>query len=137
VFTSALSSGQSAMASEPSAIASVSRFGEATEPASRWSRPITIGALDLAGPDQLVEGEPGLRPLAVAQPADPGGQPLERDAGLGHLDPAAQPGVLREELEDGAVGPEDVVGVARERGPAERPRPSQNWGRMKAGTKPG
>ena len=44
VLTSALSSGQSAIASLPSAIASVSRYGEATEPESRWSRPITIGA---------------------------------------------------------------------------------------------
>src|SRR5947209_20309894 len=44
VLTSAFSSGQSAIAAEPSAIASVSRYGEATEPASRWSRPITIGA---------------------------------------------------------------------------------------------
>ncbi len=44
MFTSALSSGQSAIASEPSRIASVSRYGEATEPQSRWSRPITIGA---------------------------------------------------------------------------------------------
>ena len=44
VLTSALSSGQSAMASEPSFIASVSRFGEATDPESRWSRPMTMGA---------------------------------------------------------------------------------------------
>ena len=44
VLTRAFSSGQSAIASEPSAIASVSRYGEATEPQSRWSRPITIGA---------------------------------------------------------------------------------------------
>jgi hypothetical protein len=29
---------------EPSFIDSVSRFGLATEPVSRWSRPITIGA---------------------------------------------------------------------------------------------
>ena len=36
--------GQSAIASEPSAIASVSRYGDATDPESRWSRPITIGA---------------------------------------------------------------------------------------------
>ena len=43
VFSRALSSGQSAIASEPSAMASVSRYGEATEPESRWSRPITIG----------------------------------------------------------------------------------------------
>ena len=44
VFTSAFRSGQSAMASLPSFIFSVSRFGEATEPQSRWSRPMTIGA---------------------------------------------------------------------------------------------
>ena len=36
--------GQSETASEPSRIASVSRLGDATEPASRWSLPITIGA---------------------------------------------------------------------------------------------
>ncbi len=42
-LTMAFSSGQSATASEPSRIASVSRCGEATEPASRWSRPITTG----------------------------------------------------------------------------------------------
>ena len=41
----ALSRGQSAMASDPSAMASVSRYGEATDPQSRWSRPITIGAV--------------------------------------------------------------------------------------------
>ena len=45
VLTRAFSSGQSAIASEPSAIPSVSRYGEATEPQSRWSRPSTIGAL--------------------------------------------------------------------------------------------
>ena len=37
--------GQSATASVPSRMASVSRLGDATEPVSRWSRPITIGAL--------------------------------------------------------------------------------------------
>jgi len=35
VLSSALRIGQSAMASEPSSIASVSRYGEATEPESR------------------------------------------------------------------------------------------------------
>ncbi len=44
VLTRALSSGQSAIASEPSFMASVSRYGEATEPESRWSRPMAIGA---------------------------------------------------------------------------------------------
>ncbi|MNN78168.1 hypothetical protein D3C81_1946950 [compost metagenome] len=44
VLSRALSSGQSDTASEPSFIDSVSRFGLATEPESRWSRPMTIGA---------------------------------------------------------------------------------------------
>ena len=35
VLTSAFSSGQSAIASDPSTIASVSRYGEATDPESR------------------------------------------------------------------------------------------------------
>ena len=39
--------GQSETASEPSFMASVSRFGLATEPESRWSRPITIGAFTM------------------------------------------------------------------------------------------
>ena len=43
----AFSSGQSATASLPSFMLSVSRKGDATEPQSRWSRPITIGALIL------------------------------------------------------------------------------------------
>ena len=81
---------------------------------------MTIGARDLAGPDQLVEREAGPRPLAVAEPADPRRQALERDARLGHLDPAAQPGVVGEELEDRPVGPQDVGRVAGQRGPAER-----------------
>jgi hypothetical protein len=44
-FSNAFRIGQSAIASDPSCIASVSRNGEATDPASRWSRPITTGAL--------------------------------------------------------------------------------------------
>ena len=120
VLTSALSSGQSAIASEPSRIASVSRLGDATEPASRWSRPITIGALTAPVRDQLVEREAGLRPLAVAEPADARRQPLERHPLLRHADPAAQRRVVGEELQHGLVGAPDVRRVARQRGPAER-----------------
>ena len=46
VFKSAFKSGQSDTASEPSFIASVSRLGEATEPESKWSRPMTMGAFN-------------------------------------------------------------------------------------------
>ncbi|MNN17802.1 hypothetical protein D3C81_1309960 [compost metagenome] len=52
VLSSAFSSGQSDTASEPSRIASVSRLGEATEPQSRWSRPITTGAF--SSPDLTI-----------------------------------------------------------------------------------
>ena len=83
---------------------------------------MTMGALTSPGPDELVEGEPGPRPLAVAEPADPGGQALERDARLGHLDPAPKAGVVGEELEDGPVGAQDVGRVAGQRRPAERAR---------------
>ena len=72
------------MASEPSCIASVSRLGLATEPQSRWSRPMTMGALTLPAGDQLVERQPGAGALAVAQPADARRQPLEGDLLLGH-----------------------------------------------------
>ena len=77
VLTSALSSAQSAIASEPSSIASVSRYGEATEPQSRWSRPITIGALSSPRGHHLVELQAGQVPLAVPEPADARRQALE------------------------------------------------------------
>src|SRR5699024_1504070 len=46
LLISAFKIGQSATASLPSFIDSVSRFGEATDPESRWSLPMTIGALN-------------------------------------------------------------------------------------------
>ena len=77
VLTRALSSGQSAIASEPSSMPSVSRYGEATEPQSRWSRPITIGAFSSPEATISLNLRPGQVPLAVAEPADPRGQALE------------------------------------------------------------
>ena len=74
----------------------------------------------LARPDELVERQPGPRPLAVAEPADPRRQSLERDALLGERDPACERRVAGEQLEDRAIGPQDVVRVAGERGPPER-----------------
>src|SRR6185312_11382748 len=85
VFNSALSRGQSATASLPSFMPSVSRKGEATEPVSRWSRPITI-----------------------AQPADARRQPLELDALARQLDPAAQDAVLGKQLQHQFVRGMDV-----------------------------
>ena len=119
VLTIALSSGQSATASEPSRIASVSRWGEATEPASRWSRPITIGACSSPRRDHLVEAQPGEVALAVAQPADP------RRAGPGTARARCASAIQRrdvllvaEQVEDRLVGRRDVGRVAGQRRPS-------------------
>ena len=117
----ALRIGQSPMASEPSRIPSVSRLGEATEPQSRWSRPITIGAFTSPRGHQLVEHPAGLGALAVAQPADARRQALEGDALAGQADPARQRRVLGEGGEDRLVGRREVLRIAGEHGPAERP----------------
>ena len=98
VLTSALSSGQSAMASEPSSIASVSRYGEATEPESRWSRPMTIGADSSPVRTISLKRRPSRCALAVAEPADPRRQALEGDPLAGQPDPAGQALVVGELL---------------------------------------
>ncbi len=78
------------------------------------------GGTHLATGHQVVEGGASLRALAVPEPADPRRQALERHARLRHPDPALERGVVGKEVEDRAVGPEDVLGVAGERRPAER-----------------
>ena len=62
-------------------------------------------------------------PLAVAEPADPCRQPLVRDPIARHPDPPGERLVLRELLEDRAVGRRDVGRVARQRRPPERAFP--------------
>src|SRR5207244_3782983 len=79
------------------------------------------GSLHNALAHQLVECQPGFVALAVAQPADTRGQPLEMDFLAGQRDPAFQRSILREEFENSLVGAIDIFGVARERDPTERP----------------
>ena len=69
----------------------------------------------------LVELQPREMALAVAEPADARGQPLECDPLAGHLDPPGEVLVIGEEFEDRAVGGGDVLRVTRQRRPAERP----------------
>ena len=82
---------------------------------------MTIGALTLPSSHQLVEDAAGQGALAVAQPADPRRQPLERHPLLGQADPAPQGLVLGEGLEDRLVGGREIGLVAGEHRPAERP----------------
>ena len=121
MLTSAFRIGQSAIASEPSFIASVSRLGDATEPQSRWSRPMTIGAFTLPVRTSSLKRSPTCRALAVAEPADARRQALERDALLRQLDPAAR-GLDRSGTASSTacVGDADVLRIARQRDPAER-----------------
>ena len=81
---------------------------------------MTIGALTSPERDQVVERQPGLVALAVAEPADPGRQPLERDPLLRAAHPLLQPVVVGEQVHHGLVGGGDVLRVARQRRPAER-----------------
>ena len=77
------------------------------------------GRGDLALGHELVEEQPGLVALAVAQPADARGQALELHVLLRGVDPLVQVLVVREELLDRVVRDLDVLGVAGERHPAE------------------
>jgi hypothetical protein len=75
----------------------------------------------LAAAHHLVEAQAEAVALAVAQPADPRGQPLEGDPLARLADPASEPLVVRELVEDRAVSGGDVGRVAGQRDPAEGP----------------
>ncbi len=80
--------------------------------------------LQLTARDHRIERQAD--PVAVAQtdPADPRRQPLKRDPLMRHVEPAVQMRVVRQQLLDLRVGLRDVVGIARERDPAERSDPA-------------
>src|SRR5918911_1095739 len=94
VLSRALRIGQSAMASLPSRMASVSLYGEATEPVSRWSRPMTRGAARVPSATILLKRRPR---RGRSPPAD---QQIRagRPCGEGH--PAERPLALAEEGAD-------------------------------------
>ena len=123
-LTSAFRIGQSAIASEPSRIASVSRYGDATEPESRWSRPITTGADTAPERTSSLIASPAFARSPVAEPADPRRQALEGDASRSELEPALEERVVREQGRELAVDRVDVRRVAREHRPPKRPDPT-------------
>ena len=118
---SALSSGQSDTASEPSRIPSVSRLGLATLPEVEVVAPDHDRRLELPRRHHLVERQP--EPVTVAQshPADAGGKPLERNARARHVEPVVQVRGIGHQLLHLGIGAVDVLRVARQRGPAKRP----------------
>ena len=104
VFSSALSNGQSETASEPSSIASVSRFGLATEPRVQMVAADHDRRLELPARDHLVEREPEPVALAEADPADARRQPLKLDPLARHVEPAVQVRIVRESAPDLRIG---------------------------------
>src|SRR5437764_11013043 len=77
--------------------------------------------LHLALPYHLVEGEADPRPLAESEPADPCRQALELDLLPRHVEPVVEMAVAGDQRLDLGVGAIDVLGLAGERAPAERP----------------
>ncbi len=99
---------------------SVSRLGLATEPESRWSRPITTGADSSPLRTISLNARPSFGSLTQADPADARRQALKADALAGHVQPVVQVRVVRDQFLDLGVGLVDVLRVARQRDPAER-----------------
>ncbi len=95
-------------------------LGEATEPESRWSRPITIGALNSPRAYHLVEGEAQLVTHTQTDPANARRQTLEANPLAGHIKPIMQMLVFKEDLFDLSISFVDVFRVARQRHPTER-----------------
>ena len=79
------------------------------------------GRLQLACAHHFVEGQPRLVPLSQPDPANPRRQPLKRDAVLRHVQPLMQVGVVGKKLLHLGIGAVDILGIARQRTPAERP----------------
>ena len=119
-FSSALSSGQSETASEPSFMASVSRFGQATEPESRWSRPMTMGAFSSPLATISLKARPrrwrSPRPTQQMRAGRPWNW-MRSCAMSSQLCRCVLSGSSSFTLASVLV---DVLGIARERGPAER-----------------
>lgn len=137
VLTRALSSGQSAMASEPSAIPSVSRYGLATLPVSRWSRPITTGAESSPEATMSLNRTPALSRSPWPSQQIRAGRPWKATRSPASLIQRASDSfsgnrsrMARSVAAMSAGSPESA---AHRNGPL----PSQNNGRMYAGTNPG
>ena len=81
---------------------------------------MTIGALIAPLSDQLVDAQSEARAVAIPEPEDARRQALERDPLAGQPNPAAERLVVGEHLERRAIGDEDVLRIAGQRGPPER-----------------
>ena len=84
--------------------------------------------LEFARRDHGVEGEPEPVPVAQAHPADARRQALELDPRPRHVEPIVEMGIAGHQLLDLGVGPVNVLRIARQGRPAERPDPAAEHG---------
>ena len=79
------------------------------------------GGRDFAVSDEAVDGRAEPCPVAIAQPADAGGQPQEGHLLRGEADPAAEAFILREKFNQLFIYSMNVPRITRNRRPAEGP----------------
>ena len=78
------------------------------------------GGLEFPPADHLVERQAQPVALSEAHPADARRQPLELDVLAGRVEPVVEVRVVGDQFLDLRVRPVDVLGIAGQRGPAER-----------------
>src|SRR6266542_973060 len=74
---------------------------------------------DLAGRNEIVDGDAESRSLALSQPADARRQALKCDSLRSELDPPTEMSVVGEELDRETIGARDVGRIAGQSHPAE------------------
>ena len=109
------------------------RFGDATDPESRWSFDDDQRTVIPPRRTSSLKASPAFAPLAVAQPADPGGEPLEGHLRPGHLDPASRSSASSGKRRSSAGGCRRGRQRGRPSGTGRGPR--RNCGRDEEGRK--
>src|SRR5687768_18464726 len=80
------------------------------------------------GADQPVDCEPSLRPVAVAEPADPRRQALECDTPRSELEPTLEERIVRKQRRQLPVDRRDIGRGSRQCHPPKRPYPAtEQW----------
>ena len=103
------------------ACASVSRLGLATEPESRWSRPMTMGACSSPRATISLKARPSRARSASPTQQIRAGRPLKMNSLPRHVEPAMQMGVVGQQFLHLGVGAKMSSGSPEKRDPAKRP----------------
>ena len=137
MLTSAFNKAQSAIASLPSSMPSVSRIRRSNRTGIEMISPDYNRRLELPSLHQLIHRQPELGPFAVAEPANPGGQTLKMNSLARQLHPAGENFALGKSSSASLSVRSMSAGSPLSATQRNGPFPSQNSGRIYSGTKPG